>query len=254
MLTRPLVVLLLVYLAGCTDGVPDPTVEDCFSGDYFADCGGQAESRYACRSDGECKWFTGGVVADEFVASDCPANDLCCHDQWPYADDPAGFDLEAKKKIRREVFGHGTLEWDRNRDMTLAVSVDTAPISSSSITCAGGSIMDFDGTPCEPGTALSVKQYVESTLSFVVEASPLGFYAWSLWLEVDPERAVARACLYAYTDDLRRQCWSEGPVFCAVSGDISVTSLLDPWSDAVPVGVRMNSVQFSDGLTISGEF
>ncbi|HUH02220.1 MAG TPA: PIN domain-containing protein [Kofleriaceae bacterium] len=250
LITRPL--LLVACLLGCGREVPAPVLAECFSGDYFAECGGDGQSRFGCRADGECKWFVGGVVAEEFVASSCPEDDLCCHDRWPYAEDPDGFEFQSKARIQRELFGHRTLAWDRTRDMALGVAVDATPISAGALSCAGGTL-SFDYTPCEPSAALAVRVDVEDTISFLVERAPLGFYAWSLWFEIDPERSLARACVYPYTDDFRRQCYSQGAVVCAVAGTVMLTSIPEPWAEASEVGARVE-LEFADGMTISGAF
>jgi hypothetical protein len=85
-------------IAGCGSnlaGHPDggPALDECLHGRYWANCGGNGPPRVGCDlATGECRWFEGGVVARGHVASDCPAEDLCCASSpygtgiWPFAD------------------------------------------------------------------------------------------------------------------------------------------------------------------------
>src|SRR5262245_7773616 len=65
-----------------------PSLDDCFVGDAFADCGGTGDAPIlACRmlSDWrECRWFAGGCVATGYEPSPCPPDDVCCRDNFPF--------------------------------------------------------------------------------------------------------------------------------------------------------------------------
>ncbi len=86
--------LVAILCVSCgPDGVP---ISECAFGLYWADCGGNGEPVLGCdRSTGECRWFATGVAAEDHAVSDCPASDVCCHDDWPFEDfSPSGEVLE----------------------------------------------------------------------------------------------------------------------------------------------------------------
>lgn len=80
--------LLLCPLLGCA--APAPPISECTSGRYHADCGGDGEPALGCDViTGECRWFLGGQVAQGYVATDCPSDNLCCIPRgegrvWPF--------------------------------------------------------------------------------------------------------------------------------------------------------------------------
>src|SRR5687767_8928731 len=83
-----------------------PAFDQCYAGYFFADCGGDGDPRFACSPDHGCRWFQDGCVAVGFEASPCPADDICCVDDWPFADGayPAAW---------RSLYGLGTAPWRR---------------------------------------------------------------------------------------------------------------------------------------------
>jgi hypothetical protein len=241
--------LLLACLLGCGGEVPGPVLGECFSGDYFAECGGEGESRFGCRADGECKWFVRGMVAEEFVASTCPVDDPCCHDDWPYGDETDGFEFQSRARIMRDVYGHGTAAWNRERDMVLAVAVDRTPIPARTFDCAGGDT-NLAGSPCDANSIWLDARMLDTLRLLVYSES---WHGWNLWLEIDPERSLARACLYPYTDNLAERCWGKWSPVCAISGNVLLTNIPEAAGDATDVGARVE-LEFADGLTISGAF
>src|SRR5688572_9240163 len=60
--------------SGCPGNVR-PSIDDCFVGAHFAECGGTgAEPMLGCdvaASPDVCRWFSGGCVAAEYEASPC---------------------------------------------------------------------------------------------------------------------------------------------------------------------------------------
>jgi hypothetical protein len=68
----------------CPAGAPD--LSACSVHHRFADCGGAGEPRLGCSETQGCLWFSEGCVAAGFTASDCPADNICCHSNWPYDD------------------------------------------------------------------------------------------------------------------------------------------------------------------------
>ncbi len=66
-------------------GAP-PTLDDCFVGRNYADCGGTAAPVFACSQQGDCRWFLAGCTPADYRRSGCPADDVCCVDEFPYTD------------------------------------------------------------------------------------------------------------------------------------------------------------------------
>src|SRR5262245_49981161 len=125
-------VLSLASLVACGGG-ERPGLEECFVGEFFADCGGtESEPVLACDHDGyDCRWFAGGRIAEGYVASDCPSDGVCCHDSWPFADWwPIALSVR--------LYGLGVYPWSRARDLSVAVVVDPEIVAGEPVfTCAG---------------------------------------------------------------------------------------------------------------------
>lgn len=62
-------------------------LSECDHGLYWGDCGGTGDPVLGCdRETGDCRWFAGGLTPRGHAASDCPSENPCCHDNWPFTD------------------------------------------------------------------------------------------------------------------------------------------------------------------------
>jgi hypothetical protein len=241
-----------LLLVGCGGTEAAPSIETCFSGDFFAECGGTGESRFACRPDGECKWFVGGTIAEDFsLVSECPATDLCCEDRWPFAEMPDSFGAFAVGAIEAGLYGGGTLPWDRIKSMALEASVNESLDSNQAISCSGGGI-ELEGSPCDAGTTVRVRRFMEDTLAVFFEPSGW-FVGWDLWLEVDPETALARVCIYYFKDDFRQTCYGGYSPACATTGELILQRLPTGFEDVSSLAGSFEAT-FDDGLSVSASF
>jgi hypothetical protein len=241
-----------VVLAACSDGPGEvpiscpgdrPEVVDCFSGRNFADCGGTGAPLFGC-SDTDCRWFVAGCVAAGYVASSCPADDLCCHDNAPFAPGELGDDWPYE--LAWALYGNGIRPWNRTDDMVVTVSIDPAlAVGSTELSCAGG--LDVGDNPCDQEIAsASAGDRLE------IQLGEVGLWGSLVIIEVDTAAGsgpVARACEFPYTDDVRFQCPRRDSVDCAVSGTLTLSSLDGTRSIAGTV-----DLVFASDARLSGTF
>src|SRR5262245_54408039 len=161
---------------------PQPALADCFAGNFFADCGGDGEPRLACSDTEGCMWFSGGCVAAGFEASSCPADDICCHDDWPYPDPGSDYVV-----LARWFYTLGTAPWDRTTSTTLSVSIDPSlVVADSDITCDGPDLGLELRNPCSDPEGYGSFFLTPDTL--LVESSHTsGIVGWSAQIEVVPD-------------------------------------------------------------------
>ncbi len=213
--------VVVMYVAACGGGTPDscpgarPSIADCFQGAFFAECGGSGAAKFAC-TDSDCKWFTGGCVAAEYTASDCPADDLCCVDNFPYGSPNAA--------ASRAIYGYGRGVWDRSFAMNIPVSIDaTLAPSMPTVMCMG--TYPANGTPCSQGSTPVKSMVATNTLQVRLEAT--GVEGWNLGIEAiqDPISGSikARVCELPYTDTFSPMCPATDKTVCAVDGAVSIT-------------------------------
>jgi hypothetical protein len=128
-----------------TDAACDgpPVLDTCEYGLYWADCGGTGPPRAACdRITGECRWFEGGVVPCGHVASDCPADDLCCEPApaglgvWPFVDwRPEGRVLAGSLSI--DGLWGGVITSSTPPGVVVNLDFTDTPPDSVEVSCAG---------------------------------------------------------------------------------------------------------------------
>ncbi len=221
--------------------------DDCHVGLSFADCGGDNDPVLGCEADdGLCWWFTTGAVPEQVEhVSDCPADDICCHQNWPFAGDEALGAYELFSALDEAP-------WDRARAMDLAVAIDpalTAP-ATPDLTCEGAVVT---GGPCD-GVAY-VMAYALDTPAIRISGpgGAVGLLAgWDAVVELDepaPGQLRARVCVQPYTDVRFNQC--EGnTATCATAGTIT----LDQWPlpSAAGAVLRLDAT-FAGGARITGD-
>jgi len=241
-----------VLVAGCgghgSDGCPGarPSIADCYSGLFFAECGGDDTQRFACRTDDStCKWFQGCVAAG-YVASNCPSQDLCCIYQWPFKDE---FD---EGVLFSALHGYGTAAWDRSRAMRITVAFDPAISAGDLVVTCSGSI-PTEESPCAGPEPYSVR-LLDTLIVGIghVDLQP----GWVLWAEVDLEAtpvAMGRVCKAPATDLQVRMCRSGTDVECAESGSVRLNRAPSSPAD-LPGLVVMIDVLFADGLRFEASF
>lgn len=223
MIARLLATMLGFFSIGCgSSSAQDPamqdtsvlSIDDCFVGAFFAECGGEAPPRLGCREEEGCYWFAGGNVATGFVASDCSAEDICCHEGSPYVDDRFGAALAA-------LHLWGRKPWDRDRAMAVAVE-RVASAKVQSFECTGPDPFGRDPSlACSNGVA-TVGYWVPGDTDFYMPESTL-LLGWFPIVEVDWEKKRARVCT-AIVDDTRGMvCPSAEPV-CATEGTVRVAA------------------------------
>lgn len=205
---------------GCPGGVAPP-LSSCVAGELFADCGGTGAPRLACSTaDARCSWFTSACVAEDYRASSCPADDVCCEaNDWPFP----GVDFHYELWARLYAFGRGP--WDRTREMNVTVAEDPGlPEVTRAFRCEG--VDAFGGaSPCAAGATPQLFRLREGAIvAFELSTGLVSFGGWSPFVEIDSAAGRARVCISRYTDARPIGC-PAGSAVCAGSGTITVDAL-----------------------------
>jgi hypothetical protein len=212
-------------------------LDDCFVGYFFADCGGEGPPRLACRERGGCYWFSGSCLALGFVASECPAEDVCCYSDpdgnypWPYPD--LRFD---DPFLRDKFYGLGHEAWDRTTDANLSTSIDTnLSISTTSVICTGPP-PEFPESGFDPCVETHDYAGIVGDTVLLVGISIPWFAGWYPQIEIIPDGGAMRAsvCARQFTDFLYQSCPDHERV-CASSGSIVLSDW--PTSAGNPIGL-----------------
>ncbi len=238
---------LAVAACDATAG-PGHTVVDSFAnchvGMYFADCGGEGAPVLGCDAerDESCWWFTTGAVPREItLVSDCPPEDVCCHDDWPFAE-PTGLGAY------RLLFALDRAPWDRTREMNVDVVVDAALVAPATptLTCEGA-LPDVNGVgPCGDLEGVIQVELDTPALRFV---APGNYYGWVPTVELDAADGAApraRVCLHDYTDSWGNDC-PDAVATCATGGTVTI----DAWPlPAGPGAIVSLDVAFAGGARL----
>lgn len=230
---------LVLALAACDGprasaacGGAAPLVAECERGVFFADCGGTSEPRFGC-SDSLCLWFVGGCVASDFVASDCPATDPCCHDieagTWAFADwEPAR--LFASRVVEDvAVLGGTPMTRATGTPLTIdaALEVQTPHVQCALGTdlqiCNGISVFEFHWLALGPAVWTELRNDAEAAEVVRIELVP------------QPDGTIVARSLAEHFDDTTL----DPPVSCeasrsadvevrVVSGVLTTADLSDP--------------------------
>lgn len=257
------VAVLSVFAVGCADNdnsVPlhcpgaRPAIEDCFTGRDFAECGGTGDPLFACGMvppyadhPSGCRWFVAGCVAEGYVASSCAADDLCCHDDFPYTESELSQYPLLHQTVSWNLYGNGTLPWNHTDHMAVTVTVDPdLPPQFDQLTCSDDGF-PYGGTPCDYDRVSAWR----GDMLTITLGEP-GLYGTFLPVEIDYAAAggpVARACLFRYTDAGGPSCSDVDPPECATSGAVVVSTI----DDADTIRGTVDLV-FASGATLSGSF
>lgn len=227
-----------------------PTLEDCFRGIAFADCGGDGEPVIGCGVEGNafggCLWFTGGCVADDFETGTCVPGEAC--------DDTDDNYLTSCPNLLGQ---RGEEPWDAERAMTLPLTVDVDfSASSTDISCTGCSADNCPGqNVCVSGSDEGgdvAYGSLPDTLAIVL--SPDGYKGgWVGEIEANLDASLARLCRIPVSDEsfYCGDLYSEPP--CATSGSVTISRVPLSFGDLEGLSGAVNAI-FDDGLELSGEF
>lgn len=245
--------------AGSDAGRLEPA-DECFWGAQFADCGGTGTPRFACQPAGlACRWFTGGVVAEGYLAWPCADGRICCEEgegaSYPH-------DLSISPASFFNI--NGAAPWTRELSLALDVSVDAQLAGDLLVECVrDGSVVD-DVSPCRvPGTGpsefmnrLQVYAEMNDTLSVSVIQTD-GFSGRRIQVEIvpgdSPATTLARACLLGQNDGVPISCDPADyqTAHCATAGSVRLSAIpTRNETDLAGVVVGGDAV-FADGLEVS---
>ena len=229
-----------------------PVLADCVYGGAWAECGGADDGPlFACyASGGGCLWFEHGCLAQGFVASSCPADDLCCIENFPYpASEPPIYRSIGLAGFLSEW---GTQPWDRARERSGYVTVAPLAPAETAIACTG--VVDAAMGPC--GTlSNSGRRYVNGAVfTTLVRPNAIAIGFWTLSIEItrdDDATLHAQVCRLQSTDYTSFRCWDREPA-CATSGALTLDAF--PADDAAAVTTRLQlHAVFADGATIDAQ-
>ncbi len=215
------------------DAGPMPELTSCFVGEFFADCGGDGAPVLACIDagagngidGGDCRWFTGGVVAAGYDPSPCPSDNLCCKTgsrglgNWPY-------DNGAHLELSLELWVNGIQAWDRTRSMVIPVTIDsTMTAGDGTFRCAGSPPDTFSPSPCrDTQTAHFVMATRRDTIWISLgDTSETG--GWYPLIEIDPATSMARVYTANMNDTISAQCPGGDAFYSAQSGTFTLSAL-----------------------------
>ena len=218
---------------------PPAPIESCFRGAAFAECtDGPGPATVGCGALG-CFWFSAGCLPEGYSTGCVPEMPSCTGD-----DD---------YRCWRFAYERGPEPWDRQREMTLAVDVDSAlMVAETTVECQTCS------TACTAGD--NVCAYPDDDVAsaglpgtLLVNLDPWGGYLWG-WraeIEVDLQAPGARFCRIPLTDVICEPPGGDPP--CAVIGTLTLSAM--PTGKDQLVGLAgIVDATFDDGLRIQAEF
>lgn len=213
--------LPVLALTGC-DG---PSIETCWQGAFYADCGGLGVPTYACEGE-DCRWFVGGNVAANFEASSCAPKDVCCHEGSPFARSPQLSNVGGD-----QLFYWGKQPWDATREMNLTV-LRADDIEVRAFVCEEDEFASSDGCPVQVAEDAALA-LVRDTITVFPTKTGWAFYGWTPIIEIDPKLGKARICAGSFTDIYHAGCPRAGQpmsdfMVCASSGTVRLSQNISP--------------------------
>lgn len=249
---------LSVALAGGCDDRPAiqcpgerPLLEDCFVGRNFAECGGDGPDLFACKFEDDassCRWFVGGCAPEGYVASSCPAEDLCCHDGFPFTDAEA--DYGQRSDVAWHLYGDGIRPWNRTDHMAISVAVDPSLVPEpTALDCSADFYPEFSN-PCtqDYATAGGLLPIFDLLL---ISLGAVDLVGVRLLIEIDTTATPvrARACTAPYNDVMPNACPPHESVDCATSGTLTLNGIDAP----TPIAGTVD-LWFASGARLTGTF
>lgn len=224
--------------SGCAD--PPPDDDACLRGDGWRACGGDGPPRFACAPGTfECAWFEDGCVPTAWIASPCPAEELCCIDGGAFAPDALESEDRERANLYLELFG---LEPpDRDALARVDVVVDPAlAVGPEPVLACGGEEHALCQEP-DPSRPLGGgADRTDDTLSvWGLPFQTVGLMP-RLLVEVRPEDPTrASACIAWTSDAIGLACPTTPPPRCADSGTLSVSAVPPPRSGIAAIAARL---------------
>lgn len=250
---------ILLSLGGCVSS-PSPLVtddpcggtatafDDCVHGAAWAECGDAGgEPTFACGLYG-CFWFA-GCVADGYVASACPSDDVCCETTangrgWVGVGNPSA--------VATLTVGWGLEPWDRDRDASLVVTTG-APSSGARPAIACTQSTSFRGVCTATIDYVGRLDSVDDGVWVVrLHDNSTAIAGTEVVLEIIPETGAAthaRVCITPTTDFAEASCQTAGGRVCATSGTVTIASLPSTTADASSLGIDVDATM-ADGSSM----
>ncbi len=252
-------VALSSLFAACTATVADdpcdgarPSITECAYGAAWAECGGTAgEPAFACyEAGGGCLWFANGCVAQGYTASTCPADGLCCVENFPYPSSSTA--IYRSIGLAMQLSEWGTLPWDRARERSIDVTLAALPPATPTVSCTG--VVNATMGPCD-AEANSGRRYVQGEV-FTARVRPstiaIGFWTLSIEVTRDADATLhAQVCRLQSTDYTPLHCVDSEPA-CAVSGTLELDAFPTDYDTAATTRLHL-SATFADGATIDAQ-
>jgi len=220
---------------------PPVSLDECFSGRFFAECGGTGAPTFACSSD-DCRWFVAGCAPEGYVRSACPSDDVCCQDNGtPFT--ASQLQRVPQQSLWWMFYGNGTAPWNRYDHVVIPVQVEpNLPDAVTELACDGFPLWS---TRCD---ILELSAHNADMFEVRIDTPDLG--GAPVLIEIERSNPpMARACNRPVTDAVSGACYAPHPVDCAVSGSIAITGLDD---DQIVEGTL--DLTFESGGTITGTF
>lgn len=176
------------------------SLDDCFSTELWADCGGEGEVTFACTRHNECRWFAHRCAPTGYHLSACDSDDLCCSENG----EPFPVDSEVPGA---DVFTNtwGILPWPPDRARVLEVVVEP-------------SLADLPPSSGNHGQRFARDYFL------LRDGEGTGYVTPAFDIEIDPVSRQARACS-TFRDDIVESCTMSQEAVCAVSGVIKVSRI-----------------------------
>lgn len=247
--TRCLMFFIGVMACGNSHSAPDPatycdaeqpSLTECSRGEFHADCPGSGPPVLAC-GELDCLWFTTGCVALGYSPSPCPADDICCLDDWPF-EQPG-----EPSFLYPRLYALGTAPWDGRAFLSIPVEIDNGLEGPESPTfeCPG------DNAPVGLGSNHPCAGWLGSPVGYVTERVVIdvpngGVGGWYPWIEVSPTESLSRVCVMPYSDVSRETCIAAlAEPLCASVGSVTLGWIPASSDELTGLPVRID-VTFSE--------